>query len=79
MGITTVTLLWNVEHRTSAPAAAVAVEAPALDPGAEVIEVGPERGLFEEVLQLGDEQQEELRQLLESAQGGAPYHPPYQQ
>jgi hypothetical protein len=79
VGITTVTLLWNVEHRTSAPVSEVAVEAPVLDPAAEVIEVGPERGLFDEVLQLGDEQQEQLRQLLESAQRGAPYRSPYHQ
>ena len=72
VGVTTVTLLWNAGHRTPVPAA-VTIESPAFQPAVEVIEAEPERGLFDDVLQLGDEQQEQLQQLLESAQRGTPY------
>ena len=66
VGITTVTVLWKMEPAASRPATApVAVEQPV-----EVIEAGPERSLFDDVVTLGEEEQEQLRQMLESAQKG---------
>lgn len=68
VGVTAVTLLWNVEHRTPAVSPGATIDySPVLDPAAEVIvEAGPERALFDDVLSLGEEQQEQLRELLES-------------
>src|SRR5438128_9248330 len=68
VGVTTVAFLWNTEHRTPAPA--VRLETPTPEPPAEVIEAGPERTLFDDLVQLGDKEQEQLRQMLESAQKG---------
>jgi hypothetical protein len=67
VGITTVTVLWNVEDPTPAPAPAV--ETAIIDAAAEAtIDVAPDRTLFDDLIQLGDEQQEQLRQMLESEQ-----------
>jgi hypothetical protein len=38
-----------------------------------VIESGPEKSLFDDVVSLGEEEQEQLRQMLESGQKGAVY------
>src|SRR5439155_25781478 len=72
VGITTVTVLWKAQHR--APASAPAgIDAQVPEPLAEAIEAGPERSLFDDVVTLGEKQQEQLRQMLESAQQGVTY------
>jgi hypothetical protein len=71
VGITTVTILWNTGHR--APSQPASVESPAPDPSAEAIDAVPDRHLFDDVVSLGDEEQEQLRQMLESAQKGSLY------
>jgi hypothetical protein len=73
MGITTVTVLWKVDNR--APVATTVTQPQSLtEPAAiEVIEAGPEKSLFDDVVSLGDEEQEQLRQMLESAQTGTSY------
>jgi hypothetical protein len=63
VGVTTVTLLWNARHRP-APAA---VEPVGSESPAEAIDVGPDRGLFDDVVSLDDEEQEQLSQMLVSA------------
>jgi predicted anti-sigma-YlaC factor YlaD len=63
IGVTTVTVVWNSRHRP-APAALepVGSEAPF-----EVVDAGPDRGLFDDVVTLDDEEQEQLSQMLVSA------------
>ncbi len=68
VGVTAVAFLWNTEHQIPAPA--VRLETPKPEPLAEVTEAGPERTLFDDLVQLGDKEQEQLRQMLESAQKG---------
>jgi len=41
-------------------------------PAVEIIGTGPEKSLFDDVVSLGEEEQEQLRQMLESAQTGTP-------
>jgi len=65
IGITTVTVLWKAERNVpSAPVVSGAVSGSVSDP----IQVGPDKSLFEEIGSLGEEQQEQFRKLLESAQ-----------
>jgi hypothetical protein len=64
VGLTTVTVLWKTGGRP-APSA-VHIEATFVEPTAEISEAGPEKSLFDEVGSLGEEQQERLRQMLES-------------
>jgi len=71
VGVTTV--LWKIEGRSPAPTPAGVESTIPVEPAAEVIEYGPEKSLFDDVLSLGDEEQEQLRQMLESAQKGASY------
>jgi hypothetical protein len=68
VGVTTVTLLWHSD-RTS-PQSKVELLAP--EPANDVIEAGPEKSLFDDVVALGEEEQEQLRQMLESVQKGSP-------
>lgn len=71
VGITAVTLVWNIENRAGRSAPSNLVESTATaEPTADAIEVGPERSLFDDVVSLGEEQQEQLKQMLESAQNG---------
>src|SRR5262245_21152051 len=70
VGVTAVTLVWRIENRSSQTAPSTVVESTSPEPAAESIEVGPERSLFDDVVSLGEEQQEQLRQMLESAQNG---------
>jgi hypothetical protein len=63
VGVTTVTVLW----RSPAPVPYAPPKPPVVEPAAEVIEAGPEKALFEDVMALGEEQQEQLRRMLESA------------
>jgi hypothetical protein len=63
VGVTTVTVLW----RSPAPVPYAPPKPPVVEPAAEVIDAGPEKALFEDVMALGEEQQEQLRRMLESA------------
>src|SRR5439155_27270780 len=68
VGITTAALFWNtglskVDVRGVDPRPPAAIE-----PVADTIEPGPEKSLFDDLVSLGDEQQEQLRRMLESAQ-----------
>jgi hypothetical protein len=74
IGITTVTVLWKVDQRMPAPPAPVATQSPApIEASTEVVEAGPEKSLFDDVVSLGEEEQEQFRKLLESPRKGAPY------
>ena len=66
-GITT-TVMWKAGQETPSPASVVE---PATDSTNDVIEVGPERALFDDVVSLEDEQQEKLLELLQAAQKGS--------
>src|SRR5262245_33014094 len=66
IGVTTVTILWRGNSHVTVNGPNVPV-IPQIDPATEVIEPGPEKALFEDVMSLGEEQQEQLRQMLESA------------
>ena len=72
VGVTTVTL-WRIDNRTPVPTPTVIQSPATAELPAEVIEAGPERSLFEDVVSLGEEEQEQFRQMLESAQKGATY------
>ncbi len=61
VGLTSVAFLWNSD-RTAAPQQLTP------DTSIEAIEAGPDKSLIDDMVQLGDEQQEQLRELLESAQ-----------
>ena len=63
VGVTTVTVLW----KSTPPVPYAAPKPPVVEPAAEVIEAGPEKALFEDVMALGEEQQEQLRRMLESS------------
>ena len=67
VGITTLTVLWKTSEPTP-PAVSSVVEPPAIDSTAEVMEAGPERSLFDDVVSLGEEEQVRFRQMLESAE-----------
>jgi len=74
VGITTVTVLWKIDNRAPAPPAPTAIQSPpAIEPAIEVVEAGPEKSLFDDVVSLGEEEQRQFRQLLESSRnkGGA--------
>jgi Zn-finger nucleic acid-binding protein len=73
IGVTTVTVLWKIDGRAPAPTPAGVEPAIPIEPAAEVIESGPEKSLFDDVVSLGEEEQEQLRQMLESAQKGVSY------
>jgi hypothetical protein len=68
-GITTVTMLWNARHRVS-PAV---VEPAGPDSASETVEVGLDRGLFDDVVSLNDDQQEQLSEMLVSTPKAAAY------
>ncbi len=70
VGLTTVAVIWNT-GKPSSPATSFV--SPASEPSAEAIEAVPEKGLFDDLVQLGDEEQEQLRQILESSQKGSRY------
>jgi hypothetical protein len=66
VGVTTVTVLWRSNSPVTVNGPIRTVQTP-VEPAAEVIEAGPEKALFEDVMALGEEQQEQLRRMLESA------------
>jgi hypothetical protein len=70
VGLTTVTVLWKAGVRSPAPASII--QSPLPEAAAEAtIEVAPDRALFDDLVQLGEEEQEQLRQMLESEQKGS--------
>jgi len=69
-GITTVALIWNTGKRASP---LVSPETPVSEPVPEVMEAGPERALFDDLVQLGDVEQQQLQQILDSSQKGSRY------
>ena len=70
VGFTTAAILWNIGKT---PATSNLFEAPASEPVSETIEAGPERALFDDLVQLGEDQQEQLQQILDSSQRGSRY------
>ena len=65
VGITTVTLLWKADHPAEVPV--TDIESSITEP-VEVMDSAPDRTLFGDLVQLGEEQQVQLQQMLESAQ-----------
>ena len=70
VGITTVTVLWKTNDPTSTPTPPSTVATVPLEPATEAFEAGPEKLLFDDVVSLGEEEQEQFRQMLESAPKG---------
>ena len=66
VGFTTVIVFWNVGKTPSAPNS-LGTRLP--EPVVETIGAIPERALFDDLVQLGDEQQEQLQQILSSQTG----------
>ncbi len=68
-GLTVLTVVWN---GSKAVRQSNSSETPVIEPVSETtIEAGPERGLFDELMQLGDDEQQQLRQMLETSQKGS--------
>src|SRR5262245_43141932 len=67
VGITTAAVLWRTGSETRST---VTITEPASVEPADLIAVEPERSLFDDVVSLGEEEQERFRQLLESAEAG---------
>jgi hypothetical protein len=66
-GVTAVMVLWNSGGEGTSLRS---IESPVAEPAAEVaIEAGPERSLFDDLMQLGDDEQAQLQQILESQKG----------
>ena len=68
IGATTLTVLWKVDYhpRVTTPNQFVAP----VEPASEAIDSSGEKSLFDDVVTLGDEQQDQFREMLESAQKG---------
>jgi hypothetical protein len=72
VGITTMTVLWQTGRPDPPPVPAP--DATRFDPAAaDPFEAGPERSLFDDVVTLGEEDQELFRKMLESGDTGAAY------
>jgi hypothetical protein len=69
VGITTVTVLWRAQHHEPV-LGSVTIETVPTEAAPDMIEAGPERSLFDDLVSLGDEEQEQFRQMLESSQKG---------
>src|SRR5262249_53469327 len=74
VGVTTVTVVWKMDRRTPVSDTNVISEGQPAEPAAELIEAGPEKSLFDDVVSLGDEQQEQFREIVESAAQGTVHH-----
>jgi len=71
VGITTVTVLWKVDNRLPTPPTPVATQPPAaVETATELVEAGPEKSLFDDVVSLDASEEEQFRQLLESSHKG---------
>src|SRR5262249_21780171 len=71
VGVTTVTVLWELNYPASTERPPVATTMAPVEP-LEAIDSSGEKSLFDDVVSLGEEQQEQFRQMLESAQKGLP-------
>ena len=69
-GVTTVTIMWHT-GKTAGPSRST--EAPTFEAAPELMEIGSERALFDDLVQLGDVEQEKLQQILDSSQKGSRY------
>ena len=68
-GLTVLAVVWN-GSKVVPPSNSF--ETPVIEPVSETtIEAGPERALFDELVQLGDDEQQQLRQILETSQKGS--------
>ena len=68
-GLTVLTVVWSGSKAVSP---SNSFETPVVEPVSETtIEAGPERALFDELVQLGDDEQQQLRQILETSQKGS--------
>jgi hypothetical protein len=70
VGITTVAVIWNA-GKTSPPSGSF--QMPVFEPAPDLMETEPERALFDDLVQLGDVEQEQLQQILDSSQKGPRY------
>jgi hypothetical protein len=70
VGLTTVAIIWNNSSRVKD---SYSFETSISEPAAETVEAGPEKNLFDDLVQLGDDEQEQFRQMLESSQKGSRY------
>jgi hypothetical protein len=66
-GLTTVAILWNT-GKASTPSSRA--ETTVSEPVPEAVEAVSERSLFDDLVQLGADQQEQLQQILDSSQTG---------
>jgi hypothetical protein len=67
VGMTTVTVLWKTAWGPALPAPTAVTVVPAAD-AADTIDAGPEKSLFDDVVSLGEEEEERFRQLLRSGE-----------
>ena len=72
VGVTTVAVVWH-SGQTVTPSGSFSFETPVSEPAPETIEAGPETSLFDDLVQLGDDEQEQVRQMLESSVKGSRY------
>src|SRR5437870_6738756 len=72
VGVTTVAVVWH-SGQTVTPSGSFSFETPVSEPAPETIEAGPETSLFDDLVQLGDDEQEQVRQMLESSTKGSRY------
>jgi hypothetical protein len=72
VGITT-TVLLNRGEEVQPAIESTRVEPPPVESDVDLIEAGPERSLFDDVVSLGEEQQEQFRQMLESTESDTTY------
>jgi len=71
VGIPTGAFLWHLQkdHNTEF----IGLETPKSASPAELIEAGTDKTVFDDLIQLNESEQEQLQQLLESAQKGSPH------
>jgi hypothetical protein len=69
-GVTTVTIMWNA-GKSARPSTSAAT--PAFEPAPELMEAGSERALFDDLVQLGDVEREQLQKILDSSEKGSRY------
>jgi hypothetical protein len=69
VGLTAVIVLWN---GSSSPTPSSSAGTPTSEPAVEAIEPAAERALFDDLMQLGEDQQEELQHILTSQTGRVP-------